>query len=171
MPQNTHSLFKREQLGHSKKLSDQSKTESQQDEHQILQLHIRHLGLVRESSSESLGTPSACAAYSTHSVPYLGWLHSVPPALFSWCPMVLPPPTPRFHWFRLHLHSFIQWLLRLKLFQPCHGWLGFSGSTKPSQKTTGPVKPVNVAAKFCCWLGVMPGSLDHTFQQPLCVLS
>lgn len=122
-------------------------------------------------TSKELGSPSTCAASNTHSL--LGWLLSVPPALFSWCPMVLPLQSEVSLQFRLHLHSFMQWLLTasLRLFQPCQGLLGLSGSTKPSLKTAGPAKPVNVAAKFCCQLGVMVGFLDHGFQQPLCVIS
>lgn len=83
MPQNKYSAFKREELGHSKKLSDQNKTETHQDKHQILQLHVRYLG-----RSHRLGSPSAFAACA-HTAS-LGWLHSVPPAFFSCCPWFRP---------------------------------------------------------------------------------
>lgn len=71
MPQNKYSTFKREELGHSKKLSDQNKTETHQDKHLILQLHVRYLGLSRR-----LGRPAALAACAHTACP--GWLHSVP---------------------------------------------------------------------------------------------
>lgn len=71
MPQNKYFTFKREELGHSKKLSDHNKTETHQDKHQILQLHVRYLGF-----SHRLARPSAFTAGAHTASP--GWLHSVP---------------------------------------------------------------------------------------------
>lgn len=148
MPQNKYSTFKREELGHSKKLSDQNKTETHQDTHQILQLHVRYLGL-----SHRLGRPSAFDACAHTASP--GWFHSEPPA-FSAAVHGSTPPILRFHfYFGLTL---MYWLLRasLKSLQACHGFLGLSDSTKPWQKTSGSlsllffIPEVVDTAKFCC---------------------
>lgn len=42
--------FQKEGVGHSKERMDYSKTESKQDKHQILQLHVLHLKLVMSLS-------------------------------------------------------------------------------------------------------------------------
>lgn len=143
MVQNRCSVSVKEEWGHSKRNIRLKQNTAQQTKHQILQLHIRHLGLIMESlGSRGLGLSclSSSAASNTNSLSFEPFYsaYSFPQSMS--CGSVISSILGSLLQPMLYLHSFTHWPLGASLLCLCCGRTpphthGLSGSLDPRCKT------------------------------------